>query len=722
VSATAGNAQATVTFTAPTNDGGAAITAYTVTSSPGGFTATGSASPLTVTGLSNGTAYTFTVVATNSVGDSVASSASAPVTPNIAVPGSVKLVASFYDNANLGYSTLNNTLSKICTDNSTNIITASYSRTDTFTINKADTDGITQIQEITDAFVGTTSVSQGATTYYTNNIFITKYSSSSVPLWTAQIGGDTNKANTIYDIVSDSNGNIYVLVAHGTSIVTYYNTDGSVFGTINNVFSFGNFTPARYCLIKYNSSGQIQWINTITLGDNNNAFVLTNGGNLGVDSSNNIYLSCQVLRAGGGTGPTSIKIYKYNNISAGEVQFTLITSDSYAFGGNPAQYHRGMLIKLDSSGTYSWIARMVLPTAWGENNGGTVNGNVVTDSSNNVYICLNGKNASSPICNIYSGVAATSNPLPALSSPYYRIDLRGNSITPSLPQYYRFAAIAKFNSSGVFQGLCCAHQLLNGSVLLDLNPFIGINKTTNKLYMALTAQGFVGTNAGSGAQLNKLYVDSFSTNTANGSDYDIDVSNTFNMTLAQPQNILAIIKFSTSLEGESMAYVDTPPAPPIPPPYNIPPGNSGSGVSIDSTGNIYLATTIKDNTTSKTIYSFNSLVGSDATFTTFGTVNVGNTNTDGLIVSYSGDLTTARWATAVTSSDGLNDAGFISAVDTANNIYVGGTSVLNASASSNYVSIYNYSGISAGAVQNTLFGEMDATGATDRIGFIIKYE
>ncbi|WP_211209725.1 beta strand repeat-containing protein [Uliginosibacterium gangwonense] len=79
--ATAGNGQATVSFTAPSATGGASITAYTVTSSPGGLTVTGAASPLTVTGLTNGTAYTFTVTATNSAGVSVASSASNSVTP-----------------------------------------------------------------------------------------------------------------------------------------------------------------------------------------------------------------------------------------------------------------------------------------------------------------------------------------------------------------------------------------------------------------------------------------------------------------------------------------------------------------------------------------------------------------------------------------------------------------------------------------------------------------
>ena len=79
--ATAGNGQATVTFTAPANDGGAVITGYTVTASPGGFTATGAASPITVTGLANGTVYTFTVTATNSEGTSLPSAVSNSVTP-----------------------------------------------------------------------------------------------------------------------------------------------------------------------------------------------------------------------------------------------------------------------------------------------------------------------------------------------------------------------------------------------------------------------------------------------------------------------------------------------------------------------------------------------------------------------------------------------------------------------------------------------------------------
>ena len=73
VSATAGNGQATVAFTLPVYDGKGTAT-FVATSSPGGFTASGASSPLTVTGLSNGTAYTFTVTTISGYGVSAVSS------------------------------------------------------------------------------------------------------------------------------------------------------------------------------------------------------------------------------------------------------------------------------------------------------------------------------------------------------------------------------------------------------------------------------------------------------------------------------------------------------------------------------------------------------------------------------------------------------------------------------------------------------------------------
>lgn len=70
-----------VSFDVPISDGNSAITGYTVTASPGGATWVGAASPIYAYGLTLDTEYTFTVHATNAIGDSVESGASNAVTP-----------------------------------------------------------------------------------------------------------------------------------------------------------------------------------------------------------------------------------------------------------------------------------------------------------------------------------------------------------------------------------------------------------------------------------------------------------------------------------------------------------------------------------------------------------------------------------------------------------------------------------------------------------------
>jgi hypothetical protein len=86
-SASAGDGQATVNWTAPDN-GGATITKYTVTpyvgstaQTPKDVTGNPAATSTTITGLTNGTAYTFKVSATNAVGTSADSAVSNSVTP-----------------------------------------------------------------------------------------------------------------------------------------------------------------------------------------------------------------------------------------------------------------------------------------------------------------------------------------------------------------------------------------------------------------------------------------------------------------------------------------------------------------------------------------------------------------------------------------------------------------------------------------------------------------
>lgn len=77
--ATAATESATVEYTAATKGGPA--TTFTALSNPGSITGTGSSSPITVSGLTGGTAYTFTVRGSNATGSGEYSAASNSVTP-----------------------------------------------------------------------------------------------------------------------------------------------------------------------------------------------------------------------------------------------------------------------------------------------------------------------------------------------------------------------------------------------------------------------------------------------------------------------------------------------------------------------------------------------------------------------------------------------------------------------------------------------------------------
>ena len=194
--ATAGNAQTIVAFTAPASNGGSPITGYTVTSNPGNITGTGSTSPITVTGLTNGTAYTFTVVATNANGNSLPSSASNSVTPST-VPGA----------PSIGTATKGNTQATVAftapVNNGGSLITG-Y----TVTSNPGNLTGTGSSSPIT-----VTGLTNG--TAYTFTVIATNANGNSLPS-SASNSVRPHTLTTIYDI----DGNLYNLVTIGTQVWT----------------------------------------------------------------------------------------------------------------------------------------------------------------------------------------------------------------------------------------------------------------------------------------------------------------------------------------------------------------------------------------------------------------------------------------------------------------------------------------------------------------------
>jgi hypothetical protein len=81
VRAVAGNAQATVSFDPPPNNGSPAVTRYLAVANPDGWQVQGTSSPLVVPNLTNGRQYTFRVIAFNAFGTGLPSDPSNAVTP-----------------------------------------------------------------------------------------------------------------------------------------------------------------------------------------------------------------------------------------------------------------------------------------------------------------------------------------------------------------------------------------------------------------------------------------------------------------------------------------------------------------------------------------------------------------------------------------------------------------------------------------------------------------
>lgn len=314
--------QASVSFTAPTTVGGSSVTSYAVISNPGGFGGAGATSPITVSGLSNGTSYTFQVSALNTYGPSPYSISSNAVTPYIAYPR----IETF--------SGLTNFVAGV----SSRVQAASY---------LAFTNYVVQLNESgTIAWQKTTATqSLGAVVSdASGNVYVTgsgsglgwvgKFNSSGTLLWQTTVKENSYTYSGPYpgNPMVDSAGNLYVSGNHVDQF-GYYNGYFAKFDTSgnvvfqksipnNNASAGGNAAKDPLNDVFYNSTtwnnggsresrtykssttGTYSWYVTVSLGYPNQTYHSIPA----IDTSGNVYLPANGNISGGGIASTWVKV------------------------------------------------------------------------------------------------------------------------------------------------------------------------------------------------------------------------------------------------------------------------------------------------------------------------------------------------------------------------------------------------------------------------------
>jgi hypothetical protein len=403
------NGAATVTFTAPNSK--LPITSYTVTSSPGGFTGTGSSSPITVTGLQSATAYTFTVTATSSAGISPASSASNSITattvpqaPTIgsATAGSASATVTYTAGATGGtaVSTFTATSSPGgFTGTGASPITVSglsNGTSYTFTVTATNANGTSA------ASAASNSVSPKLTLGGTN--FINLVNNGGGLTWTGSPGAD---ASQNYTVVATKSGETTTLKTSKTAITWQRKLNsGNTSNLVNGMISASDgsiYTAHAGFVAKYNSSGTLQWQKTLSgldisdavLGSDDNIYINGYRGadasvalkmdstgavqwarkylqsfsgfttNCSVDSSNNFYVASQHGIIKFNSSGTLQWQRSINGGQYGRVQDVGVDSSGNVYGvgyqtiGDPPEdYPQPYIFKFNSSGTIQWWRNM----------------------------------------------------------------------------------------------------------------------------------------------------------------------------------------------------------------------------------------------------------------------------------------------------------------------------------------------------------------------------
>jgi hypothetical protein len=217
---------------------------------------------------------------------------------------------------------------------------------------------------------GNTQINSSITLPSTSNtdMFLIKYNSSGQVQWATCLNGSGNSTDNGYGIALDSSDNIYITGNYkSNSIVTLKSANGNT--QVNSLItlpatlpSTASFSVAAF-LIKYNSSGQVQWATCI----DGNSTSYESGTGITLDSSNNIYISGV---------HQSFSTITLKSASGNSQIDSSVTLPPIA-GGFTASF----LIKYNNAGQVQWATYLD-----GIGNTGDAIIGIITDSIGNIYI------------------------------------------------------------------------------------------------------------------------------------------------------------------------------------------------------------------------------------------------------------------------------------------------------------------------------------------------
>jgi hypothetical protein len=273
---------ATVSFT-PSSSGDSALS-YTVTSTPGSFSATGTSSPIVVSGLQSNTSYTFKVYASNAAGNSTESTASSSITattvPQAPTLSSVtygfeKLTASFTSNATGGKAI-------------TSLTTTPFGSSPVVGSSPVT---LTSLTGGTSYAVTTTATNENGTSLPSNSISSTPFTATGGTITTS--GGyriHTFTTSQNFSLIGNSTNCDYLVVAGGGGGSTGGGGAGGLRSTVGTTGGGASIESA----LSLNAQSY-----TVTIGAGGTS---TGSGTIGGNGSNSVFSSI-TSTGGGGGGP-----------------------------------------------------------------------------------------------------------------------------------------------------------------------------------------------------------------------------------------------------------------------------------------------------------------------------------------------------------------------------------------------------------------------------------